>query len=198
MYKNILPQAKITNLNYNFVDFILPRCKKSTITDKLNKQISDNEYDVAHVFSGGSLVLHTLLENNKLQYNKLIFDSSPLFPTPNQLSNYICEICNTKNDNIKNSLQYIIPKIWTADSIISNIKTYNWKKNYESYNNWLFSNKKSLCLLMKNDKLIDYNAVNNWLLYSNSKLIYFDKGKHVQLYKYEKEKYIENILQYIN
>ena len=54
------------------------------------RYLDKKKYDYVHIFSGGVFKYHCWTLNNydSLKHSKVIFDSSPLFPTPEQTSNY--------------------------------------------------------------------------------------------------------------
>ena len=190
MYINIFPKVKLDIIDYNIFDGITYTGRKNIMNGKFADKISYKDYDMIHTFSGGCLVLYSLMQmKNKISYNKVIFDSGPFFPTPEQASNYICNIYGINNQNINNILINNIALFWKLEGI-------NWKKGLIDYNKWLYSINNSLCLHSINDTLLDYKEINKWSLKTNTKIVNFNNSEHVQLYRYEKDKYIENILNY--
>ena len=53
----------------------------------------DKKFDVIHCFSGGSLYYYNLKKINVIS-ERIIYDSGPMFPTPDCVSNYIINYYN--------------------------------------------------------------------------------------------------------
>jgi hypothetical protein len=194
MYKKIYKNSKIDVINYSVLKAINFTGWKKINNGCYNKYLNYNEYDLIHAFSGGSLVLYNLINNNQsliLNSNKIIFDSGPFFPTPMQTSNYICNVLDINNNYIDYNLQSVVSSYWKLEG-------YDWENELFKYNNWLNKNNNSLCLLPENDPLLEYNEIELWSDKTNSEIVLFEDADHVQLYRKNPDKYIQNIIDYCN
>lgn len=148
----------------------------------------EKEYDVVHMISGGCIVGYNQMEffYNKTP-KKVIFDSGPFYPCPHLTANFT-----------QKSLK-ILPE--STIKPIGKIFDYTWKLEgaqnlNEEYDEWLHSRYNSLCLLNRNDELLDFERIDKYLKLSKSKLVEMDE-EHAFLLK-DKELYNQSIFEYLS
>ena len=71
--------------------------------------IQNKKYDIIHTFSGGSLVLGFLRMSDNYNFDKVIFDSGPMFPTNRCTCNYLTNLYNIPKI-FENTLHNIVSK----------------------------------------------------------------------------------------
>jgi len=158
---------------------------------KKNQNKLDKKFDVIHCFSGGSLYYYNLKKIN-VYSEKIIYDSGPMFPTADCVSNYIInyyEFNNNKKFLISNSIDYFwdIEKKYFLKDQLKNL-THD-----DDYNDIIFDNKfKYLLINDLNDKIVLHKEINN--LIENKKNLdltqsIFENSIHVQHLRYNEEEY---------
>jgi hypothetical protein len=193
--KNIYKDIFGKNTNIDVIEYKINDAisfnKWKEIREKKKLIELSNEYDCIHFISGGCLIGFNQLNFQKeINCDKFIFDSGPFFPCPDLTSNYIYNHVNWMPLNTVKPISKLIKSYWI------NVENMDYEYELKKYNNWLNNNKKSLCLVNKNDNLLDFNRINNFLIESDSNVVFFD-SKHARLMN-EKEKYYENIKSYLN
>ena len=159
-----------------------------------NKNITKN-YDVVHNFSGGSLLYYNLCKIG-LDNKKVIYDSGPMFPTPECTSNYIVNFYNL-NQNYKPIFNSVIDFYWNIElKTLDNKqleKLIYYKNNYKDYNNVIFNkDKETLILNDLNDKIVLHEEINKNLK-NNIETYYFKNSTHVKHLRYHENEY-QNII----
>jgi hypothetical protein len=139
--------------------------------------------DIIHTFSGGPLILHAMSQgSNSIDYDKLIIDSGPIFPSSKETANYISLLTYLSN---KDLIERYINKYWKSEQ--------HYDENLEKkFKTWLLL-QNTLCILGNEDKYIDRNKVTNWINYNNVQHKIFKNAGHCDSYRYNKEEYIELI-----
>ena len=171
---------------YTISDVLLPHKNFTRIRNTFKPKYT--HYDIAYCISGGCLHMHNLMSaKNNFTIDKVVFDSGPYLFSSNHIENYIHNTYFTKLYKIPltNSLDYIYEKNKV------DLKEYN-----REYNTTLLSNEiPKLILTSKNDNIIVRPFINS-LIKNNIQHHEFEKGKHANLYKYNKD-YVDIINNFI-
>jgi hypothetical protein len=187
-----IKKDNIDIFNYNFIDSLtfsgLYKIHKNNLNNKKN-------YDIVHNFSGGSLIQYQLKKSN-WNFEKIIIDSGPMFPTVHCTNNYIIN-SNILPKSFSNFSKFGINTIWNLNDFDSNVKEHR-KLMELNYNEIIFpSDKEKLLFNSNKDKIIllDYILKMND---DKTKSILYDNSPHVQHMKYNNEHYTETLFNFIN
>ena len=133
-------------------------------TNGPDEELEGKRFDRVHVFSGSVFRYHNwlLYDKNCLGHEEIVFDSSPFFPTPQQVSKYA-------KHTIIPGLNTTLPEI-ALDSAINMYwknQDYEWQERLPEYINNLESCPRSkLLITSRRDKMLDHDAiaqlVNKW------------------------------------
>ena len=98
-------------------------------------ELNNKKFDAVHIFSGGVFKYHCWTINNYdcLGHSKIIYDSSPFFPLPEQFANYIINQLPVIK-NIPNSQEYIcniVDKLWYMCGYNSKDKLHEFTSNLD-------------------------------------------------------------------
>ena len=162
-------------------------------------EIDRQKFDIVHLFSGSVFRYYNwMLHNqNAFDHSKIIFDSGPYYPEPQQINGY------TK------SLTPVLNKIPYYDNILNNsINTY-WKnqgfdyiKGSSDYIEHMNCGRDKMIIYGGKDNMLDFDKIN--LFYqncikknSNTKKIVFPNAGHLQNYKLNPKEYTEEIKMFI-
>ena len=175
--------------------------------DRYSKNnVVNTHYDVIHAFCGGSIIAF-YLKHMGISYDKIIFDSGPIYPTYETFTNW----CLINTPNIVN-LNTNLKENFISPTIMSFIKTFwNLERNYcplvKNLNNsinddyesskYLFSDHPKLVINDKSDKMIFHDKVFEMNTNKDITFHYFNNSIHVQHFKNHKEKYIDVISQFL-
>lgn len=190
VYKSMYGKNTIVDVvEYKIKDVITFTGQYNIQNGKLDHFIKHKKYDCTHMISGGCLVAKRQLASAPLQVDKMIFDSGPFYNCSDLASNYICTQVGLPKV-ATNPLSYAIRTYWeTVDKI-------DYELEYKNYHDWLFNQKNSLCLLNKNDDLLDIKRIEEFVESTNTKMIEFN-SPHAYLLK-EEEKYKQSIIDFLN
>lgn len=199
MYKH-LGFNNIKIINYEVKDIISNRGWL-----EIREQSQKQKYDLIHCFSGGSLYYYNLIKSG-VNCEKIIYDSGPMFPTSDCVSNYVTNYYFNNNNVLNNVLNTIfknsIDTYWNYEkNVIPKEKLIELSHDID-YNN-LILNKDSNYLIINdiNDNLVQldkiYDLLHNNLLKNNVKIQLFENSKHVQHLRYNEDIYIDNIYNFI-
>jgi len=153
------------------------------------------KYDLVHSFSGGSLIQQNLHMAN-WKFNKIVYDSGPMFITPTCVTNYLIETGSAPKP-FRKRLHKGLTFLWNIDSMNNDVENYkqlifkpHWKNNIfpKDTPSLLFNSKIDNIILL--DEIIKYKN-------DNSKLILYDNSPHVQHIRYYRENYLQNLYEFI-
>ena len=172
-----------TNLTYTYYYKIY----KESISKK-------KKYDIVHSFSGGSLI-QSQLQLANWNFDKIIYDSGPMFPTIKCVTNYLIS-SNILPKSFENISNKTMKTVWNLEKINSDVKKH--LNNVQPiYNNIIFpEDKHKLLFNSPKDKLIlldDILKLND----KNTQHIIYDNSYHVQHIRYNKDHYTQTIYDFI-
>ena len=157
-------------------------------------------YNIIHCFSGGSIVAF-YLANLGVSYDKIIFDSGPMYLTEECFANYLSNSPELNGNVNSKLLEYFINRAWAIEKMRSgrlcNFHT-NIMEKYED-ENFLLSKHKKLILNDPSDKLILSHKFDKLKKMNNIQFKYFYNSKHIQHLRYFPNYYhtlIHNFLSY--
>ena len=174
----------VTYKPYSTIDVLLAGNKFKEIRNNFKPQ--HKHYDVAYCISGGCLYMHNLIcAKNNFTIDKVIFDSGPYLFNTKHIDNYV-------HYTFFNKYKQGIP----IDKMLANM--YVMRKidlevyNKEYYNTLLNKDLPKLILLGKEDNII-YRPFVKELISNDNNIEHheFEKGIHANLYKYNREDYID-------
>lgn len=142
-------------------------------------------YDVVHCISGGSLYLHLLLTSKKtFTYSKIIYDSGPYTFDHKQTENYAHQT-------------FPITRLLPVKNILNAINGNVASQLKDEHKSNLYTPHKKLVLTCKSDNVIDREFIKQFIYCSGAHNIEFNKGNHANLYKSNKEEYIQSFNDFI-
>lgn len=162
-------------------------------------EIEKQKFDIVHLFSGSVFRYHNwMLHNpNSFDHTKIIFDSGPYYPEPQQINGY------TK------SLMPILNKIPYYDTILNNSINIYWKnqgfdytKGSSDFIEQMNCGRDKLIIYGEKDNMLNFDKID--LFYqncvkknSNTKKVVFYNAGHLQNYKLNPEEYTLEIRNFI-
>jgi hypothetical protein len=156
--------------------------------------IQNKKYDIIHTFSGGSLVLGFLRMSDNYNFDKVIFDSGPMFPTNRCTYNYLTNLYN-------------IPKIFenTLHNIISKNRILHLNNEEKQFMFQMENNFERSIFPEDKHKLLFNSPKDNLILLDdilklndkNTQHVIYDNSDHVQHMKYNKDHYIQTVYDFI-
>jgi hypothetical protein len=141
----------------------------------------DGKYDIVHTFSGGSLVsgLLTISPSFKLRFNKIIYDSGPMFPTADCTTNYLRVMSGLSQKDMPR-LNNLLDRAWEIEGYPTKYNRYYERKMLHDTIPRMYINSSS-DKYVQHDKIKDYKN-------GNFTALTFEDSEHVQHYrKYPKE-----------
>jgi hypothetical protein len=171
---------------YSTTDVLLAGNKFKEIRNNFKPQ--HKHYDAAYCISGGCLHMHNLIcAKNNFTIDKVIFDSGPYLFNSKHIDNYI-------HKTYFNKYNQTIPFEKMLTNMYEMRKIYLESYNKEYYNTLLNKDLPKLILLGKEDNIIYRPFVTELINNSHHNNIVhheFEKGNHANLYKYNREDYID-------
>lgn len=167
------------------------------------KKLNSKKYDYVLIFSGGIFQYHcyTLNNNNIFNHSKIIFDSSPMLPIPEQLSTYVInsmpdQLNYLNNNMINNTFNKLADNYWS-------FKDYNYKDKYNIFTDNINCGREKLIFIGDNDKFINKQLINNEIIQweKKNKVIKpseFTNNGHLNHYKNNPEIYKDTIFNFLN
>lgn len=161
------------------------------------------KFDYVHIFSGGILKYNYLTLNYDFNHSKIIFDSSPLFPTPYQLSNYAFNYSPNNNKKIFKSNNDNHPINKFIEKYMKYVNNYDVNLKSQEFNKNINCGREKLLIISKNDLLLDHNMIDEQIkIWRNKNIVLrpeeFNKNKHIDHYKNNPELYKETIFRFLN
>ena len=172
-----------TNITYTYYHKIYK--------ESISKQ---KKYDIVHSFSGGSLI-QCQLQLANWNFDKIIYDSGPMFPTIKCVTNYLIS-SNIVPKSFENISNKTMKTVWNLEKINSDVKRYS--NNIQPiYNNIIFPNDKPKLLFnSKSDNIILLDEIIK-LNDKNTTKILYENSPHVQHMKYNQDHYIQTLSDFI-
>jgi len=190
---------QINNIQYKSCDVLsLSRANDFCENYNLNNPIK-RHYDIIHCFSGGSIVAF-YLANLGVAYDKIIFDSGPMYLSDECFANYACNSLDLNGESNFKLFEYFINKAWAIEKMRSGrLRDFhtNILENYES-EKFLFSKQKKLILNDPSDKLILNHRFDKLKKMDNIQFKYFYNSKHIQHFRYFPNYYHKLIHNFLN
>lgn len=187
-------------MGFNDIEIIDYSVKELTSFKKwinIRENIKVKNYNFIHCFSGGSLFYYNMKKCGVFS-DKVLYDSGPMFPTVDCISNYVNNYYFKSNNKIiDKTLYFTFNSYYDLENLI--LPGPNLKEESKDYEKIIFdNNSKYLIINNVNDKLVQLSKIKNVLNNENVENIIFNNSKHVQHLKYNEEKYINSIEFFLN
>jgi len=171
--------------NYTTTDIMRPRSRYEEIRETF--QPKQPHYDTVHCISGGSLYFLLLLQAKKtFTFSKIVFDSGPYTFDHKQTQIYAHEV-------------FPITKLLPVKTILNTFHGMSaiLKVQEAHKKQVLYTPHPKLILTSKVDNTFDREFVDQYTRNSGAHRVEFETGSHANIYKVNKEEYIQSISDFI-
>lgn len=153
----------------------------------------NGRYDLVHSFCAGSLTVNLLMQSPtfKLNFNRIIYDSGPMFPSGNALVHTLQGMYGFKHRKHP-IIACMVESLWKLEGVD--------RKNYlKQYSDNIFRNPKpKLYVNSEADRILQQDKLKKYIDNStNYEEYWFDASRHVRHHKHYPDEYEEVIYNFV-